>query len=117
MRRTRDIVLVDQRGTGKVRRLRCAAFAPDDDAADALDVDPLPRAKQCAAELAAAGIDVAQYTTEAFVADVEAVREALGYPRLNLWGGSYGTRVALEYLRRHGSRVRSPCWTAWPRPH
>ena len=107
VRRTRDILLVDQRGTGRSAPLRCAAFVHDEDAADALDVDPLPRAKECAGELAAAGIDVAQYTTEAFVADLEAVREALGYPRLNLWGGSYGTRVALEYLRRHGQRVRS----------
>jgi pimeloyl-ACP methyl ester carboxylesterase len=35
------------------------------------------------------------------------VREALGYPRLNLWGGSYGSRVAQEYTRRHPQRVRS----------
>jgi pimeloyl-ACP methyl ester carboxylesterase len=107
VRRTRDVVLVDQRGTGRSAPLKCAAFAPDEDAVDALDTDPLPRAKACAAELAASGVDVAQYTTEAFVADLEAVREALGYPRWNLWGGSYGTRVALEYLRRHAARVRT----------
>jgi pimeloyl-ACP methyl ester carboxylesterase len=39
--------------------------------------------------------------------DLEEVRVALGYPRLNLWGGSYGTRAALEYVRRHGDRVRT----------
>lgn len=107
VRRTRDVVLIDQRGTGRSAPLACAAFARDEDAADALDIDPLPRARECAAELAAKGIDVAQYTTAAFVADLEAARNALGYPRWNLWGGSYGTRVALEYLRRHGTRVRS----------
>lgn len=107
VRRTRDVVLVDQRGTGRSAPLQCTAFAPDENAADALDVDPVPRAKECAAQLAAAGIDVAQYTTGNFVADLEAVRHALGYPRWNLWGGSYGTRVALEYVRRHAPRVRS----------
>jgi pimeloyl-ACP methyl ester carboxylesterase len=107
VRRTRDVVLVDQRGTGRSAPLACAAFVPDEDAADALDTDPIPRATQCVRELAAKGIDVTQYTTEAFIADLEAVRTALGYPRWNLWGGSYGTRVALEYLRRHGDRVRA----------
>ena len=107
VRRTRDVVLVDQRGTGRSAPLTCAAFVPDEDAADALDTDPIPRAKQCARELADKGIDVRQYTTQAFVADLEAVRTALGYPRWNLWGGSYGTRAALEYVRRYGDRVRS----------
>ena len=107
VRRTRDVVLVDQRGTGKSAPLACAAFVPDEDAADALDIDPIPRATQCARELAAKGIDATAYTTEAFIADLEAVRAALGYPRWNLWGGSYGTRVALEYSRRHADRIRA----------
>ena len=107
VRRTRDVVLVDQRGTGRSAPLACAAFVPDEDAADALDTDPLPRATQCARELTEKGIDVTQYTTEAFIGDLEAVRTALGYPRWNLWGGSYGSRVALEYLRHHGDRVRT----------
>ena len=47
------------------------------------------------------------YITSIAVEDLDEVREALGYAKLNLWGGSYGTRVALEYLRRHGDRVRS----------
>ena len=58
-------------------------------------------------ELAAQGVDAAQYTTTAWIADLEAMRVALGYPRWNLWGGSYGTRVAHEYLRRHPERVRT----------
>jgi pimeloyl-ACP methyl ester carboxylesterase len=107
VRRTRDVVLVDQRGTGRSAPLACAAFVLDEDAADALDADPIPRATQCARELTDMGIDVMQYTTEAFIADLETVRIALGYPRWNLWGGSYGTRVALEYVRRHGDRVRA----------
>lgn len=107
IRRTRDIVLVDQRGTGRSAPLACAAFKPDDDLAQALDADPLPRARACVAELAAKGVDAAQYTTTNWIGDLEAVRAALGYDRVNLWGGSYGTRVAQEYLRRHPERIRS----------
>ena len=106
VRKDRDIVLVDQRGTGRSSPLDCAAFAPDDTPDTTLALDPLPKAKACAAELAGKGIDLAQYTTAAFIADLEAVRAALGYRRINLWGGSYGTRVALEYMRRHPQRIR-----------
>ncbi len=52
-------------------------------------------------------MDAAQYTTTAWIADLEAMRAALGYAQWNLWGGSYGTRVALEYLRRHPERIRT----------
>lgn len=107
VRKERDIVLVDQRGTGRSSPLDCAAFRPTADVDDAFTLDPVPKAIACRAELEARGVDLAQYTTAAWVADLDAVREALGYPRVNLWGGSYGTRVALEYLRRHGERVRS----------
>ncbi len=105
IRRTRDIVLIDQRGTGRSSPLTCAAFKPRDD--EAFDTDPVPRARDCMAELRAQGIDAAQYTTTAWIADLEAMRVALGYARWNLWGGSYGTRVAQEYVRRHASRVRT----------
>ena len=107
VRKDRDLVLVDQRGTGRSSPLLCAAFMPDDSAESALDLDPVPKAAACAKELAANGVDAAQYTTAAWVEDLDAVRAALGYAKINLWGGSYGTRVALEYLRRHSDRVRS----------
>jgi pimeloyl-ACP methyl ester carboxylesterase len=107
VRKDRDIVLVDQRGTGRSSPLDCAAFASEDTPEATLALDPLPKAKACAAELLARGVDPAQYTTAAFIADLEAVRAALGYRRINLWGGSYGTRVALEYMRRHPQRIRS----------
>jgi len=107
VRTTRDIVLVDQRGTGRSSPLDCAAFKPDANLATALETDPRPRARACAAELAARGVDLAQYTTDAYIADLEDVRRALAYPRINLWGGSYGTRVAQEYVRRHRDVIRS----------
>ena len=107
VRRDRDIVLVDQRGTGRSSPLDCAAWRPDEGLEAAIEIDPVPKALQCAKELSASGIDPAQYTTAAFVADLDAIRVALGYDRINLWGGSYGTRVAQEYLRRHPAQVRS----------
>jgi len=105
LRRTRDVVLIDQRGTGRSSRLDCPAFAPDEHAE--FDIDPVPKSLLCAWQLAERRVDASQYTTSAFVADIEAVREALGYRQWNLWGGSYGTRVAQEYVRRHPAQVRS----------
>jgi pimeloyl-ACP methyl ester carboxylesterase len=105
IRSTRDVVLIDQRGTGRSSPLDCAAFRPRED--EAFDPDPLPRARACAEELKAQDVDAAQYTTTAWIADLEAMRAALGYARWNLWGGSYGTRVAQEYFRRHPDRVRT----------
>src|SRR5690606_1729857 len=67
VRRSRDIVLVDQRGTGRSTPLDCEAFAPDEDPAEAVETDPAPRAKRCIDELAARGTDVRQYTTAASI--------------------------------------------------
>src|SRR5262249_24869431 len=51
--------------------------------------------------------DLAWYATPPAMDDLDDVRAALGYDRINLWGGSYGTRAALVYLRQHGEHVRS----------
>src|SRR6185312_3973687 len=85
IRRTRDIVLIDQRGTGRSSPLDCAAFAPDEHAE--FDIDPVPKSLLCALQLAARRVDASQYTTSAWVADLDQVRDALGYRQLNLWGG------------------------------
>lgn len=109
VRRNRDIVLIDPRGTGKSAPLRCAALAPRDAFDELADAEMIADiAQRCIVELRASGkSDPAQYTTSAVVADIDAVRAALGYERINLWGGSYGTRVVQEYLRRYPQRVRS----------
>src|SRR6185312_14711454 len=85
IRRTRDILLIDQRGTGRSSPLDCAAFAPDEHAE--FDIDPVPKSLLCALQLAARRVDASQYTTSAWVADLDQVRDALGYRQLNLWGG------------------------------
>ena len=109
VRHNRDIVLVDPRGTGKSAPLRCPALAPRDAFDELAEADRIADvAQRCIGELRASGeADPAQYTTSAVVADIDAVRTALGYDRINLWGGSYGTRVAQEYLRRYPQHVRS----------
>lgn len=107
VRRHRDIVLIDQRGTGRSSALECAAFKTAEGPDAALELDPVPRVSECAKELKARGIDTTQYTTAAWIADLDAMRAALGYERMNLWGGSYGTRAALEYLRRYPQHVRT----------
>ena len=103
VRRDRDIVLVDQRGTGRSNGLPCdrdthdlGAFLSNDHAVDTL--------LNCLEEYEA---DLRFYTTPVAMDDLDEVRAVLGYERINLWGASYGTRAALVYLRRHGERVRS----------
>lgn len=100
----RDIVLVDQRGTGKSNPLDCIS---DDESLQALMETPeqsLARLKACMAKYDA---DLTQYTTTIAMDDLDDVRAFLGYERINIYGGSYGTRAGLEYMRRHGDRVRA----------
>lgn len=102
VRKRRDILLVDQRGTGRSAPLRCAlpeqAIAQGDTAA------ALASLRACVAELDG---DPRHYHTGAALADFEDVRRALGYRQFTLWGGSYGTRTALMYARRYPDSVRS----------
>lgn len=101
MRQSRDLVLIDQRGTGDSAPLQC----PGDTLADDADADTVTEwVETC---LAAAPDDPRQFTTEAAVRDLDLVRAALGYEQLNLLGVSYGTRVAQHYARRFPERTRS----------
>jgi pimeloyl-ACP methyl ester carboxylesterase len=102
--RDRDIVLLDQRGTGASNLLDC----PDD--TDALylssDAEIAQATRRCLAALAPRAAP-AYYTTALAVSDLERVRAALNYPRIDLYGASYGTRVAQQYLRTYPQRVRA----------
>lgn len=106
VRKNRDLIFVDQRGTGKSNPLRCEPAAPED--------LKLPEAEQREKYIAMMKIcaekyqhNAAFYTTVHAVQDLDAVRSALGYEKINLWGGSYGTRVALEYARRYPQQART----------
>jgi pimeloyl-ACP methyl ester carboxylesterase len=103
--RDRDLVLLDQRGTGRSASLACELGEDDLDDGDPAQVSALTQ--RCLASLRGAGRDVRPYTTSVAVQDLERVRAALGYERINLYGVSYGTRVAQHYLRRFPQRVRS----------
>ena len=111
VRRSRDLVFVDQRGTGGSGRMHCAFFESDSAeqaVGESLQFDSLPLdgLRECLAEVQTAA-DPRQYTTAVAMDDLDDVRAALGYERINLYGGSYGTRAALVYMRRHPGRVRT----------
>jgi pimeloyl-ACP methyl ester carboxylesterase len=107
--RQRSVLLIDQRGTGRSGPLECPR-ALDATKLRSLDTGSVDQARQlteaCRAEIGP-GVDLRAYTTGDYVADLEDVRRALGVREYNLIGGSYGTRVGLEYLRRHPDSVRT----------
>ena len=109
IRKTRDIYLIDQRGTGQSHPLSCD---PNGDSMTAESIDPfqfdreqtIAESARCLEQLAA---NPRFFTTSVAVQDLDAVRDALGIERWALYGVSYGTRVALHYLKRFPARVSS----------
>lgn len=105
VRKQRDIVLIDQRGTGKSNPLSCQLSYVDELVKADDDVELTRIAGECLAQFN--DIDLTQYHTVNAVRDFEAVREHLGYSQVNLYGGSYGSRVGLVYLREAPASVRA----------
>ncbi len=99
--RSHDVVLLDQRGTGGSNRLRCE-FPPDFDVATPPPARLRELSRACLRGLAGRP---EFYTTSVAVQDLDAVRAALGFERISLYGISYGTRVVQHYLRRYPARV------------
>jgi len=101
---TRDLVMVDQRGTGGSNPLPCPR---DLISAPALAFghvfDPAFLAS-CRTRLEQRA-DLRFYTTERAIRDVDLVRAKLGYDKIMVWGGSYGTRIAQAYVRGYPDRV------------
>jgi pimeloyl-ACP methyl ester carboxylesterase len=107
IRRTRDLVLVDLRGTGKSGALTCPELAkPDADGNFDANLLSVPAVRACRARLEKIA-DLRLYTTEIAVDDLEDVRQALGYGPINVYGTSYGTRVAQVYLRKYPKSLRA----------
>lgn len=106
IRERRDLVFVDQRGTGKSNGLDCPMFDPNDPQSHFGYFFPLESVRKCRQQLEPKA-DLTLYTTTLAVDDIDDVRAALGYDKINLFGGSYGTRAATVYLRRHPKHVRS----------
>lgn len=107
IRKQRDIVLVDQRGMGKSNGLHCDTPGSESDLPGYMrTLFPMDALRACQPKLAAKA-DLTQYTTAIAMDDLDDVRAWLGYERINVYGGSYGTRAAQAYLRQHPDRVRS----------
>lgn len=103
VRRNRDIVLLDQRGTGGSAPMRCDA---DEDIIEGRfsREQTISETRAC---LDALPHDPRFFTTSVAVEDLEALRVALGYTQFNLYGISYGTRVAQHFLRRYPESTRT----------
>lgn len=106
VRQDRDLLFVDQRGTGEPDRLTCLLGIPGDFPSLFAQLFPLDAVRRCREELGKK-YDLTQYTTAAGADDVDEVRAWLGYEKLNLAGYSYGTRMAQVYLKRHPESVRT----------
>lgn len=104
MQTDRDIVLVDQRGTGKSNPLNCESKDDSLSAVNESQDSILARLKAC---MAGYDADLTQYTTDIAMDDLDDVRAFLGYDTINIYGGSYGTRAGLVYMRRHGGHLRA----------
>lgn len=103
----RDIVMVDQRGTGGSHPLQCDLGVRQEDPRTAYrEQFPLEPIKACRRELEKIA-DLTQYTTSIAMDDIDEVRAWLGYPKIDLFGASYGTRAAQVFLRRHPDVVRA----------
>lgn len=107
LRGQRDIVMVDQRGTGGSNRLQCDLFGdPPDLQRLALSIFPVEQVRECREQLEKVA-DLTQYTTAIAMEDLDEARQWLGYGKINLWGVSYGSVAAQVYLRRHEASVRA----------
>ena len=104
IRDSRDVLVVDQRGTGRSDKLACEA--PTDEV-NQFNIELVKQESQKCLSQLDKDSDLRFYTTSIAVDDLEAMRIAAGYPQLNLWGVSYGTRVAQHYLRKYPASARS----------
>ena len=114
LRKERDIILFDQRGSGRSEQALCPSLLTtlNDISNKALSPqaeDDVSRAAfvACRKEAERAGQDLTDYSTHQTVADIEALRQAFGYSRWNLHSISYGSLVALDAMRTHPATIRA----------
>jgi pimeloyl-ACP methyl ester carboxylesterase len=111
-RRTRDVIFFDQRAAGLSDSSVACSKTMSVDAANVFnlpgtDPDSNQAFDDCLAELKAAGVDVAAYNTTQNALDVRDIIAALGYESYNIYGISYGTKLALEVERSAPERLRA----------
>lgn len=114
LRQGRDLILFDQRGSGRSEERLCPHLGARLNAIEGQGLDPEAEEeatrvayRACRDAATAAGYDVDAYTTSATVADLEAVRRAFGISRWNLASVSYGALVAMHAMRTHPATIRS----------
>ena len=108
MRQTRDLVFLSQRGTGGSNRLDCDAPGASDDLQGYLDqVFANTDAFVACLDALRENTDLRWYGTATAMADADDLRQALGYTTINVHGGSYGSRAAMEYARRYEAHTRT----------
>jgi pimeloyl-ACP methyl ester carboxylesterase len=113
MRQDHDIVFLDLRGTGGESKLDCPGDGSDENIQGYLEppFHDASRYAQCAAALSKKA-DLSQYSTPVSMQDLDDLRAALGYGKIDLYGGSYGTRAALVYLHMFGRNAHAAFLTA-----
>lgn len=102
VRQQRDILLIDQRGTGRSNLLTCDEGAQSPLSFDDDNADTKAETQKCLAKIDA---DVTQYGSLNAIKDFEAVRQHLGYKKLHIYGISYGTRMAQLYMRLYPAHL------------
>src|SRR4030095_1957325 len=107
-----DVVLVDERGTGDGHRLDCRSPGSDDNLETYLNGPFDPAAARACGDDLQKKYDLGQYTTPNFADDIDEVRAAMGYEKININAGSFGTYAAQTYMRRHGEHVRTAYLTS-----
>jgi len=121
MRQSRDVIAYDQRGTGFSGLLVCGPFQAALGVVEEERPETVPQIEEavagpnvralingaCARGYQSKGLDLAQYNSVASARDIAAMTRALGYDTYNLYGGSYGTRLAQTAMRSTPERVRS----------
>ncbi len=106
LRDSYDILFADDRGMGQSNPFDCQFAPPGDPAAYFRQLWPDQLVSACRAKSSATH-DLSQYNTDNTVDDLDELRAALGYPKLVLYAGSYGTTFSLVYMRRHSENVES----------
>ncbi|MCS6161599.1 alpha/beta hydrolase [Shewanella baltica] len=102
VRQQRDILLIDQRGTGRSNLLTCDEGAQSPLSFNDDNANTLAETQKCLAKIDA---DVTQYGSLNAIKDFEAVRQHLGYKKLHIYGISYGTRMAQLYMRLYPAHL------------
>lgn len=106
LRRERDVVLVDQRGTGGSNPLGCNLYGDKPDIGAYFAAYPVDKLRSCREQLEKVA-NLKLYTTSIAMDDLDEVRAAFGYDQIDLYGGSYGSTAAMVYLRQHPDHVRT----------